>query len=808
MKQILLSAACVLWAALAAGQVGNGVLFLTEPTIAFPATTVDSTSTIELEIVNDLAIDQTVLFSVIDAPFSLVDNTPITIAGDDTASVVLQFQPTTTGLFTGELEALGSVFGSATISFSGEGIQVVLDWTPESLTFDTTAIMQTSTADIVFENVGNGTAEIEAINDPSGHFTVEFIDTYVAPVVEECFEYNNTIFYNYYLTVDLGSDPSNTYWYIQDNYGFNGWGSNYGESADSLEVCLPYDGSPTQQSIYVNFFNFGSGQDASMQLQDIYGNVVWSIELGAEDYYFEYSIDFLLPLGEAPVPPEFEPGIIAEGSSQTARISFTPSYAGDVYGEVQFLTNSPVNSVIQVPTFGVGISEIGGEVCDLVLDSANSPYFLVEDLEVTEGCSLTIEPGVEIIGEAYDIICFGSLNASGTQASPVTLSVGEIVSHSEQFEMHHCEIVEHSTSPGLASDLRIIRDESGVSTNSELAEFLSNYSTASLDADWYLENVSPHIELDLENEAVHFDNFTNTNSCGEWSSTNNDVTITCDGLIDAYHNYCGCWHSWELHSPVYSIPADRLNGFSKVQFDYTSSGSSSNGNYQHEFAYLIDGGEGDNNPGWQYFENWNSNYHKSGNYTYELNSPEFETDFNEDGIITIQFYYYFYGVYQSRQTIDNFQLSSGPLEDAEDFHEAAGAFENSISDNLGYLSTGNLSLHDCNVEGDIEVVGFANEVQIENCTLTGGQGGLAIYSDQVNMQVTNSTIIVQNFDGARVYSSTGDILIEESLLHGNAGNGIQLKGGLSFHLWGSEVFSNQENGISLTDIQDTELSHC
>ena len=113
---------------------------MTDADYTFPGTTVDSTATYEFQVVNDLAVAQIVYFSALDVPFSLVDNSPVEIPADDTTTVTLQFQPMAIGSYSGSLEAVGGVFGSATLNFSGEGIQVVLDWTPESLVFDTTAI--------------------------------------------------------------------------------------------------------------------------------------------------------------------------------------------------------------------------------------------------------------------------------------------------------------------------------------------------------------------------------------------------------------------------------------------------------------------------------------------------------------------------------------------------------------------------------------------------------------------------------------------------------------------------------------------
>ena len=155
------------------GQTGTGVVFETDASYAFAATTVDSTSSFTFEVINDVGAEQTIYFSALDAPFSLVDNSPLVIAANDTASVTLQFQPTELGSFSGSLEAAGSVFGSATLNFSGEGIQVVLEWTPESLAFETTAIGQTNSQIVSVTSSGNGDGVISGIEFSNPVFSVD-----------------------------------------------------------------------------------------------------------------------------------------------------------------------------------------------------------------------------------------------------------------------------------------------------------------------------------------------------------------------------------------------------------------------------------------------------------------------------------------------------------------------------------------------------------------------------------------------------------------------------------------------------------
>ena len=127
------------------GQTGTGVVFETDASYSFVATTVDSTSSFTFEVINDVGAEQTVYFSALDAPFSLLDNSPLDIAANDSASVTLQFQPTTLGTFTTTLEAVGSIFGSTSLDITGDGVQIILEWAPDTLMFDVTALGQLNT---------------------------------------------------------------------------------------------------------------------------------------------------------------------------------------------------------------------------------------------------------------------------------------------------------------------------------------------------------------------------------------------------------------------------------------------------------------------------------------------------------------------------------------------------------------------------------------------------------------------------------------------------------------------------------------
>ena len=112
-----------------------------------------------------------------------------------------------------------------------------------------------------------------------------------------------------------------------------------------------------------------------MQLEDAFGNVVWELSLQDENYnYTDYNETFYITNGNPPAAPAFTPGVIEEGNSQTARVTFSPTDAGLVNGSIQFNTNSALSPTVAIACEGTGISEVSGEVCDSHWTLANSPF--------------------------------------------------------------------------------------------------------------------------------------------------------------------------------------------------------------------------------------------------------------------------------------------------------------------------------------------------------------------------------------------------------------------------------------------------
>ncbi|MDA0904523.1 MAG: choice-of-anchor D domain-containing protein, partial [Bacteroidetes bacterium] len=173
MKKFLPFLASLLLASVSWGQTGNGVVLLTDASYTFTPTTVDSSATFNLSLKNAVGIAQTVFFGGLDGPFELSSSDPIEVPSQDTVDFSITFTPSAIGSFTDTLEVIGNVFGSASLIVSGDGIQVQLTWTPDTLAFDTTAIGQTNSQILVLSSIGDGAAVISDIVISNEIFTVD-----------------------------------------------------------------------------------------------------------------------------------------------------------------------------------------------------------------------------------------------------------------------------------------------------------------------------------------------------------------------------------------------------------------------------------------------------------------------------------------------------------------------------------------------------------------------------------------------------------------------------------------------------------
>ena len=155
------------------GQTGVGVTSNTSSPYSFTATNVDSITTQSINLINTVAVPQTVNLSGLSAPFSTSQST-LTIPASDTVSCDIIFNPTSTGNFSDTLDWNGSIFGNGSLVISGEGVQVVLTTNLDTLNFGPVALGDSSTVSLTISNTGTGTMIIDRfIHDTLVIFTTQ-----------------------------------------------------------------------------------------------------------------------------------------------------------------------------------------------------------------------------------------------------------------------------------------------------------------------------------------------------------------------------------------------------------------------------------------------------------------------------------------------------------------------------------------------------------------------------------------------------------------------------------------------------------
>jgi len=78
--------------------------------------------------------------------------------------------------------------------------------------------------------------------------------------------------------------------------------------------------------------------------------------------------------------------------------------------------------VVSLPSLGLA-TDVGGIIdTDTTWTLANSPYTLIDCIQIAEGITLTIEPGVVVNGEGHSIQVWGTLQAIGTDTSNIVFN--------------------------------------------------------------------------------------------------------------------------------------------------------------------------------------------------------------------------------------------------------------------------------------------------------------------------------------------------------------------------------------------------
>ena len=171
---------------------------------------------------------------------------------------------------------------------------------------------------------------------------------------------------------------------------------------------------------------------------------------------------FLSGLSSADPEIYMDAGVsIPAGDTALVPIRFFSELSGEYAIDVVLHTSDPFNPTLELHCLVSAISEVGGEVCG-TWSLVNSPYLLVDDVVVPNGCSLTIQTGVVVLGDGHDIEVFGGFYANGEEGAEVEISVGELLSHTdaENMVLTHAVVTETNEFEFPDEDFRYLRDVS------------------------------------------------------------------------------------------------------------------------------------------------------------------------------------------------------------------------------------------------------------------------------------------------------------------------------------------------------------
>tara|TARA_B110000003_G_scaffold22369_1_gene21536 strand:- start:2511 stop:6977 length:4467 start_codon:yes stop_codon:yes gene_type:complete len=152
-------------------QTGNGIVTQASSTTSFMPTTIDSTTTVSIQFHNTVGVTQNVYFSGLSTPYTISNDT-LSIPANDSVSVDISFTPIISGLYSDTLDWIGSVFGSGSLVFNGEGVQVILTTSIDSLDMGTISLSTNVTDSFMLSNTGTGTMLISNISSSNPYFSV------------------------------------------------------------------------------------------------------------------------------------------------------------------------------------------------------------------------------------------------------------------------------------------------------------------------------------------------------------------------------------------------------------------------------------------------------------------------------------------------------------------------------------------------------------------------------------------------------------------------------------------------------------
>jgi hypothetical protein len=479
---------------------------------------------------------------------------------------------------------------------------------------------------------------------------------------------------------------------------------------------------------------------------------------------------------------------IPQGDTLLVPIRFFSEFSGVYTIDAVLHTTDPFNPNLDLHCTISAISEVGGEVCG-TWSLVNSPYLLIDNIVVPESCTLTIEPGVIVLGDEYDIEVFGGFFADGVEGNEVDITCGELLSHTsaDHMVLTHSVVTETNEVEFSDYDYRILRDENPYSFDSLPEWFDYPYFDAS---DLYPnENTTGHIGRYYE----AFDD----NSGQGWSRGGSVDSWSDDGQYRVYYagNSSYTYEHW-IYSPTFTFAYGEypetisfhqwMNWWSDCN-DYALTYISVNGGADIEIDYF------------------DCDYQADSTFVFDL-SDHVESI---ESIQSLQVKWKTRFRYYGETKVDSIDLRTN-LYPGFDLDYGVFLHDQSNDAYLGNmvhtLSTGGLTLDNTVIYGDFHSVGDSIGVYLLNSTLTGNASraksshGIGLYAYHTELALENSTIANHVLEGIHVRSNSNEASFTNSIIQDNGSNGIEIDGDLNMTSSSLTISGNGSNGIHATAV--------
>ncbi len=275
-------------------------------------------------------------------------------------------------------------------AFSQVGNVVVID-TPNPFNLNPTTVDSTTTINFMVHNTAGGFQQVAFTTTSNISVTPGFVD----------------IFANDSAEIEVSFTPTSV-GIFNDTLS---WSASFFGEGDLIligEGVLPVIGVDNDSIVFPNT-SLGAVSQESIVITNS-GSGTMSIDsIISNNQFITTSItDVLIP----------------EGQSQTIDILFNPLSAGALNSTLTIYSNDPNNPSFQVDLYGAAVSQVSGNLCNSTWTASNSPYTLTDKLLIPKGCTLTIEPGVEINLQNNVFRIDGHLIANGTISDSIYFDGG------------------------------------------------------------------------------------------------------------------------------------------------------------------------------------------------------------------------------------------------------------------------------------------------------------------------------------------------------------------------------------------------